>query len=145
MRWLLTLKSHRTIDNMTEQLHHIRLLAGLEIESGQNIRRTLERAQAEQLAAHLAEDLHRHVPEVDQTLLVCAGAIFEPFELMRPGFPVWRTLEDLASSTLRERGFAPGLLSLGAHSGRMPDKALPPRSTRLNSSHVAISYAVFCL
>src|SRR5690625_5230859 len=76
-------------DNMTEQLHHIRLLAGLEIESGQNIRRTLERAQAEQLAAHLAEDLHRHVPEVDQTLLVCAGAIFEPFELMRPGFPVW--------------------------------------------------------
>lgn len=129
---------------MTEQLHHIRLLAGLEIESGHNIRRTLERAQAEQLAAHLAEDLHRHVPEVDQTLLVCAGAIFEPFELMRPGFPVWKALEDLASSTLRERGFEPGLLSLGAHSGRMPDKALQPPDATVSGQLVALPISLAC-
>src|SRR5690625_4626835 len=144
MRWLMTLKSHRTLDNMTEQLHHIRLLAGLEIVSGHNIRRTLERAHAEQLAAHLAEDLHRHVPEVDQTLLVCAGAIFEPFELMRPGFPVWKALEDLASSTLRERGFEPGLLSLGAHSGRMPDKALQPPDATVSGQLVALPISLAC-
>src|SRR5690625_2581048 len=144
MRWLLTLKSHRTIDNMTEQLHHIRLLAGLEIESGHHIRHTLERARGAHVRGHLAEDLRRHVPEVVQCLLVCDGAIFEPFELMRPGFPVWKALEDLASATLRERGFEPGLLSLGAHSGRMPDKALQPPDATVSGQLVALPISLAC-
>ena len=32
-----------------------------------------------------------------------------------------------------------------AHSGRTIDRVLDRKSTRLNSSHVVISYAVFCL
>src|SRR5438034_6035718 len=47
-----------------------------------------------------------------------------------------------------ERGLArPGLRQLGPHGGGRGEPELPQdrKSTRLNSSHTVISYAVFCL
>src|SRR5690625_4808637 len=57
------------------------------------------------------------------------------------------SLEVLAAG-LRESGVALGLLDRLAHislPGLTGDRGTDRKSTRLNSSHVAISYAVFCL
>src|SRR5690606_40301475 len=56
------------------------------------------------------------------------------------------TIGKMTSQVLVERGYAPGV-SIGSLAGAgtlglmIPDR----KSTRLNSSHVKISYAVFCL
>lgn len=129
---------------MTDSVHHIRLLAGLEIEPGQSPTRVLDRHQADTLAGHLAEDLHRVAPEVEQAMLVLGGSLLEPAELIRPGFPAWQGLEELAEATLRERGFAPRILAIGAHTGRLPHAALqPPDQTPLGQM-LALPMTLIC-
>ncbi|RFF28185.1 hypothetical protein DZK25_04140 [Wenzhouxiangella sp. 15181] len=125
-------------------MHHIRLLAGLEIEPGESPGRTLDRHEAERLAGHLAEDLHRVVPAVEQTMLVLSASLFEPFELMRPGFPVWQALEELAESTLRERGFEPRVLAIGAHRSKMPHAGLQPSEQSPQGQFLALPVTLIC-
>ncbi|MDZ7791333.1 MAG: hypothetical protein U5L08_12740 [Xanthomonadales bacterium] len=129
---------------MNESMHHIRLLAGLEIQPGRNPERTLDRHRAERLAGHLAEDLRRTVAAVDRTMLVLGAALFEPFELMRPGFPAWGALEELADSTVRERGFEPRLLAIGSHRGRMPHAALQPPGQAPQGLFLALPITLVC-
>src|SRR5690625_6041624 len=52
-----------------------------------------------------------------------------------PGSETWSALLDAAEKLMREKGYA------AVTSRQLADR----KSTRLNSSHVAISYAVFCL
>lgn len=129
---------------MSESVHHIRLLAGLEIPAGENPRRTLDRHRTEQLAGHLAGDLCRVIPSVDRTMLVLGGALFEPFELMRPGFPVWEALEELAESTLRERGFEPRILAIGSHRSQMPHEQLQPPEAPPQGQFLALPLTLIC-
>src|SRR5690625_6786829 len=59
-----------------------------------------------------------------------------------------QTLVQRAVGVLRESGCAPVLVVLGAQAEEVSTvvaRAGNRKSTRLNSSHVAISYAVFCL
>ncbi len=130
---------------MNESLHHIRLLAGLEIRPGENPERTLDRHLAERLAGHLGEDLRRTVAAVDRTMLVLGAALLEPFELMRPGFPAWDALEELAGSTIRERGFEPRILAIGSHRGRMPHDALQPPEQAPQGLFLALPITLVCL
>ncbi|QOC21927.1 hypothetical protein IC757_12940 [Wenzhouxiangella sp. AB-CW3] len=112
---------------MNQALHHIRLAAGLEIQSDPaSVKRVLAREPASELAAHLARDLARVVPEVEQTMLVAGGALFEPTELLQPGLPAWTALEELAGNLLRQSGFQPQVLAIGAHEGRLPHRDLQP-------------------
>lgn len=129
---------------MNESVHHIRLLAGLEIQPGVTPERSLDRHRAEQLAGHLAEDLHRVVPSVEQTMLVLGASLFEPFELMRPGFPVWEALEELAESTLRERGFEPRILAIGSHRSQMPHSRLQPPDGPPQGQFLALPLTLIC-
>jgi len=129
---------------MSENVHHIRLLAGLEIQPGANPRRVLDKHGAEQLAEHLAEDLWRVVPAVDRTLLVLGASLFEPFELMRPGFPAWLALEELADTTLRAHGFEPRILAIGAHHARMPHRQLQPPDESPQGQFVALPITLIC-
>src|SRR5207249_10160993 len=55
----------------------------------------------------------------------------------RPGTPALRLRRALR--------VLPVLAARGAVSGRVPNGDQDRKSTRLNSSHVSISYAVFCL
>src|SRR5690349_24261356 len=55
----------------------------------------------------------------------------------RPGGEDHHHLADMASGVARQPGVTIGIGGAGPH----PDR----KSTRLNSSHVEISYAVFCL
>ncbi len=129
---------------MNENVHHIRLLAGLEIQPGKQPRRTLDRHRAEQLAGHLAADLHRVVPGVERGMLVLGACLFEPFELIRPGFPAWLALDELAESTLRERGFEPRVMAIGSHKERMPHAGLQPPSDAPQGQFLALPMTLIC-
>ncbi|MCE5202607.1 MAG: hypothetical protein ABFC67_02850 [Mizugakiibacter sp.] len=87
-------------------------------------RLTFDRDQADALAAHIAEDLRAVLPEIAQARLVLGGAMFDAVELLRPGFPVWASLDALAARA--PRADEAHVLTFGAHDGRMPTAALTP-------------------
>ena len=97
----------------------------LEIAAGQTPPRlTLTRDEADQLAGHVATDLRGLVPQVDTARLALAGALFDPVELLRPNFPVWNTLGDLARRV--PRGQLENVVAFGSNDGQMPAPALEP-------------------
>lgn len=89
-------------------------------------RMTLSRDEAAQLAERVAADLHTLVPQVDSARLALAGALFDPVELLRPGFPVWTTLDELARRVPRSQ--LGGVVAFGSHDGHMPAQPLEPSS-----------------
>jgi len=123
---------------LTTITHDIRLAAGFEIQPGDQVQRTLDRAQAERLAESLAKDLVRTVDQASQGMLVVAGALFESHELLRPGLPAWSALADAADPLIRQRGLDPSLLAIGTHRGHMPDQRLTPPNLSLQSQFVVI-------
>lgn len=129
---------------MSTDVHDIRLAAGFEIPGGSAAARTLSRQQAEQLAAALAADLARTVPGVDQAMLVVAGSLFEPAELLRPGLPAWSALTDLATPIVREQGLSPRLLAIGSHEGRLPDRRLAPQPEPVQGQFVVLALLLVC-
>lgn len=114
---------------MNQALHHIRLLAGFEIQPGSSAQRLLDRESCEKLAADLATDLARVEPAARQAMLVVGGCLLEPAELLRPGWPAWEALSELARPVIREHSASGQLLAIGAHAGGLPDARLrpPPR------------------
>jgi len=97
----------------------------LELAEGEHPARTsLSRDQAAELAALIAEDLRALLPEVDLARLAMAGALFDAVELLRPGFPVWATLDELARRV--PRGHLENVVAFGTHEGRMPAQPLEP-------------------
>ncbi|MET0330673.1 MAG: hypothetical protein ABW154_04515 [Dyella sp.] len=88
---------------------------------------TLSRDQAAELAALIATDLHALLPAVAQARLGVAGALFDTVELLRPGFPVWATLDELARRV--PRGHLENVVAFGSHEGRMPAQPLQPDPT----------------
>lgn len=81
---------------------------------------SLERDQADALAAFMAEDLRALLPGIEEGRLAVAGAHFDSSELLRPGFPTFTTLDSLA---VRIEG---GVLAFGTHDGHMPAEPLVP-------------------
>jgi len=87
-------------------------------------RRTLGRDEAAELAALVAADLQALLPRLAQGRLALAGALFDTVELLRPGFPVWATLDELARRV--PRGQLENVVAFGSHEGRMPAQPLEP-------------------
>ena len=87
-------------------------------------RMILSRDEAAELAQLVATDLCAVVPLVKRAQLVVAGALFDPVELLRPGFPVWATLDELARRV--PRGQLGNVIAFGHHEGRMPAPELEP-------------------
>ena len=87
-------------------------------------RRTLSRDEAAELAAYIAADLQQLVPAATEARLAVAGALFDAVELLRPGFPVWATLDELARRV--PRGHLDNVVAFGTHEGRMPAQPLEP-------------------
>ncbi len=116
---------------MSQPLHHTRLLLGLEIRGPETIsQRMLPRARAEALGHAVAADLARVVPDATASLLSLAATLLDLTDLLRPGLPAHRALEQMAEAAMNQQGFEPRILSIGAGGGRMPDAALMPRSQR---------------
>jgi len=85
---------------------------------------TLSRDEAAELAALVADDLHALVPKIAEARLTVGGAVFDAVELLRPGFPVWATLDELARRV--PRGQLENVVAFGHHEGRMPAQPLEP-------------------
>jgi len=100
------------------------IVLALESQAGATPRTRLSRDEADELAALVATDLHALLPQVAQARLVLAGALFDPVELLRPGFPVWATLEELGRRVPRA-GVAQ-VVAFGSHEGHMPAQPLEP-------------------
>ncbi|TBR36101.1 MULTISPECIES: hypothetical protein [Dyella] len=101
------------------------VVLALELPEGARLNRlTLERDQAAELASLIAADLHALVPAVNQARLAVAGALFDAVELLRPGFPVWATLDELARRV--PRGHLDNVVAFGTHDGHMPAQPLEP-------------------
>jgi hypothetical protein len=90
----------------------------------QDPRAVLERDHAERLAGFMARDLARLLPGVEALDGVFAAALFDPAELLRPGWPVHAALVGLADSARGARGGR--VIALGASGGRMPVPELQP-------------------
>ncbi len=101
------------------------IVLALEPVAGAATRATLSRDEADALAGLVAVDLHALLPQVAQARLVLAGALFDPVELLRPGFPVWATLDELGRRLPRTAGVAQ-VVAFGSHEGRMPAPPLEP-------------------
>ena len=84
----------------------------------------LERADAERLAGFMARDLARLLPGVEALDGVFAAALFDPAELLRPGWPVHAALVGLGEAARGERGGR--VIAFGASEGRMPVPELQP-------------------
>src|SRR5690349_22505895 len=85
---------------------------------------TLSRDQADALAALIADDLHALLPRIGEARLALAGALFDPVELLRPGFPAWTTLDELARRV--PRSHLENVVAFGSHEGHMPAQTLEP-------------------
>lgn len=100
------------------------IVLALEPVAGGTPPATLSRDEADELAGLVAADLHALLPQVAQARLVLAGALFDPVELLRPGFPVWATLDELGRRVPRA-GVAQ-VVAFGSHDGHMPAQPLEP-------------------
>jgi len=87
-------------------------------------RLSLSRDEAAELAQLIAADLQALIPQVGETRLALAGALFDQVELLRPGFPVWATLEELARRVPRAQ--LDSVVAFGSHDGHMPSQPLEP-------------------
>ena len=86
--------------------------------------RTLDRSAVQALAARIAANLATLLPGAPALDLALPAALFDPAELLRPGWPVHTTLLALAEPSPGERGGR--VIALGAHQGRMADPLLEP-------------------
>lgn len=108
------------MSNSNPDMNALGVLA-LELAGGQQPRKAaLSSDQAGELAALVGRDLVKLVPQVSGLDLVFAAAHFDPAEVLRPGLPIHRRLEELqARAPGRNQG--PRLLAFGADAnGEVP-------------------------
>jgi hypothetical protein len=81
-------------------------------------RKVADLASAEALAALVAKDLARQVPQAARLDLGLACGLFDPAELLRPGFPLHSELERLLQ--LAPATGAARIVAFAAHAGELP-------------------------
>lgn len=88
--------------------------------------------QAEQVLAHVAADLAKLFPAIHGLGLCGAGVLYDQAQVLRPGWPLFTALRDIARRRWKQEAQPTGLLSIGTADGRLPrdelvpDPALPP-------------------
>jgi len=127
---------------MNQDFKHIPLAVGVEVATAPDAcAPPLERADSERFGGHLAEDLAAVVNAVTRAHLVTAPALFTPGQLLRPDGPAWAALGRMSRF---EHGFAPGITSIGAHRGRLPDAALAPDPETPGSRFLVMPALLIC-
>ena len=84
---------------------------------------SLPQVQAGELAALLARDLARWVPGVRDCNFTVLAALFDPVEILRPGFPLHAELERLTAQ-VPGQGSAQ-IIALGANENALPATLAP--------------------
>jgi hypothetical protein len=108
---------------------HILGALALELAPGSHAAHAgLAQAPAGEVAARIAHDLAAFAPEAARLELVAVGAHYDPVELLRPGWPLHRELEQLAARAPRPQPAGPGdgrVIAFGSHDGRLPGALAP--------------------
>ncbi|KRG63712.1 hypothetical protein ABB26_10880 [Stenotrophomonas humi] len=100
------------MSNSNPDMNALGLMA-LELAGGQQPNKAaLPSGQAGELAALIGRDLAKLVPQVSGLDLVLAAAHFDPAEVLRPGWPIHRRLEELQMRA-PGRNQGPRLLAFG--------------------------------
>jgi hypothetical protein len=111
-------------------LHVLGALA-LELAPGSSVARdALAQAEAGALAALLARDLAGFAPEAVALELVTVGAHFDAVELLRPGWPLHRALDQLAARAPGAMPDSGRIVAFGAHADRLPGALTPAEEFR---------------
>lgn len=111
---------------MNESVLALPAVLALELADGEHpTRSSLTRDEARELATLIADDLKGLLPGVDAARLAVVGALFDPVELLRPGFPLYATLDELAARIPRVSGEA-AVVAFGSNDGQMPAQTLVP-------------------
>ena len=109
-------------------LHALGALA-LELAAGAEVARTaLAQADAGELAGLIARDLADFEPGAARLQLVTVGAHYDPVELLRPGWPLHRELDELAARApggTRPDDGSGRIIAFGSHEGRLPGALSP--------------------
>jgi hypothetical protein len=107
---------------MTDPIRLLRGALALELRPGIAPRRAgLDLATTSEVAAFAARDLARFAPGADAHALGVAGVLFDPVELLRPGWPVHAALGQLLSTA---PGQTPGRVVAFAGEG-LPEALWP--------------------
>ena len=109
---------------MTDSTVHVLGALALELAPGSDVARdTLAQADAGALAALIARDLAGFAPEAADLELVTVGAHYDAVELLRPGWPLHRELDQLA---VRAPGIGEArVIAFGAHDSALPGTLAP--------------------
>ncbi|UZW60926.1 hypothetical protein [Lysobacter enzymogenes] len=108
-------------------LHVLGALA-LELKGDAAVQRSaLARQDAGALSEKIARDLAGFAADTAALDLVTVGAHYDPVELLRPGWPLHRELDELAARAPRERGAeqAGRVIAFGAHDDQLPGALTP--------------------
>lgn len=98
----------------------------LELAPGSAVARdALAQAQAGELAQDIARDLAGFAPEAAALELVTVGAHYDAMELLRPGWPLHRELDQLAARAPRPQAGTGRVIAFGAHAGQLPGALAP--------------------
>ena len=85
----------------------------------------LAQAPAGALAERIARDLAGFAPLAAQLELVLVGAHYDAVELLRPGWPLHRELDQLAARAPGRREAEGRIVAFGAHEDRLPGTLAP--------------------
>lgn len=113
-----------TASNMPASTMQVLGALALELKPGSSpARDTLAQGDAGALSRLVAHDLAAFIPEAATLELIMVGAHFDAVELLRPGWPLHRELDQLAAR-------APGapearVIAFGAHDGQLPGALAP--------------------
>lgn len=124
---------------MSDLLHSPAVLA-LELDPTQRpARLVLGRDEAAELAGHIAADLARLLPGAADVSLVVGGALYDPAQALRPAWPLFAELAELARRGAPAEA-PPQVLAFGAADGAMPTPALEPDATLVGGAMLLVPW-----
>lgn len=87
----------------------------------------LTKEAASTLATQIGGDLEKLFPELHETGIILPGAVYDQTELLAPGFPLYRALEEMyLDAGGRDNEFEAQIISLGSVDGEFPIDVLRP-------------------
>ncbi|GAA5066816.1 hypothetical protein [Lysobacter panacisoli] len=89
------------------------------------VRQALAQNEVGALAGLIAQDLAGFASEASSLDLVTVGAHYDPVELLRPGWPLHRELEQLAARAPRAGAEAGRIIAFGSHESQLPGALTP--------------------
>jgi hypothetical protein len=110
---------------MSKATLHVLGALALELAPGTAAARdALPQREAGELGAAIARDLAKFAPAAATLDLATAGAHYDPVELLRPGWPIHRELDQLGARA-PGRGDGGRIIAFGSHEGRLPGALSP--------------------